>query len=97
MNTAVPLAITAEPGVACACYLMHHLPQRQAGLRARASMFTLAEILMPVELNCICRSVYNAKFKNNSAEQVLDGKLECCHHEGCCTAQKDQSDAAKSF
>lgn len=60
-------------------------------------MFTLAEILMPVELNCVCRSLYNAKFENTSAEQVLDGKLECCHHEGRCTAKADQLDATEAF
>lgn len=37
-------------------------------VEANATMFTLAEILMPIELNCICGPLNNAKSKNNSTE-----------------------------
>ena len=52
---------------------------------------TLTRVLMPIKLDSICRSLHNAQPEDNSTEQVLDGELKGCHHEGSCRTTSSQS------
>lgn len=65
--------------------LMLHVHHAVYAMTQHDGLFTLAEVLMPVELDCIGRSLYNAESKDNPAEQVLYGELERRHHQGGCT------------
>lgn len=67
---------------------VHHALHAVCAMTQHSWLFTLAEVLMPVEFNCICRSLYNAKSKHNPAEQVLYGELKCRHHQGGCTTRE---------